>query len=335
MKTSHRFAAIRRNDEQIAKIDATGVVTSGEPGDSHVVVFYDTGVVPVPVMRPVSDVVGPKYPDVPTPTEIDRLVVKKLRKLGVVPSELCSDTEFLRRASLDVTGTLPTAKEVAAFLADKSPDKRQKKVDELLARPTYAAWWTTRLCDMTGNNDRALVNISPVDQRASQEWYDWLLKRVQANMPYDKIVEGIVLATSRPASQSYTDYAEEMTDLYRKDSSGTIPKHAIRRPSRTDPFLGAAEHPAAAAEGTQLRLHVSGNSHPMCRVPQAPVRSVDAGRLPRIHEVLCARPLRRRSRPTGRSTTSFWRRRKPAARRTGDVRREYPAALGGRENAAL
>jgi hypothetical protein len=222
------------NDEQIAKIDASGVVTSCEPGDSHVVVFYDSGVLPVPVMRPVSDVVGPKYPDVPTPTEIDRLVVKKLKKLGVVPSELCSDTEFLRRASLDVTGTLPTAKEVTAFLADKSPDKRRKKVDELLARPTYSAWWTTRLCDMTGNNDRALVNVSPVGQRESQEWYDWLLKRVQANMPYDKIVEGIVLATSRPATQSYTDYAEEMTDLYRKESQRRHPGHQFAdRPGLT------------------------------------------------------------------------------------------------------
>jgi hypothetical protein len=206
------------NDEQVAKIDAAGLVTSGEPGDSHVVVFYDSGVVPVAVMRPVSEVVGPRYPDVPAPTEVDRLVVKKLQKLGIVPSEVCSDAEFLRRVSLDVTGTLPTAKEVAAFLADKTPDKRGRKVDELLARPTYAAWWTTRLCDITGNNDGALANITPVDQRASQEWYDWLLKRVSANVPYDKIVEGIVLATSHPANESYNDYAEEMTDLYRKDS---------------------------------------------------------------------------------------------------------------------
>lgn len=207
------------NDEQVAKIDSTGVVTSAEPGDSHVVAFYDSGVFPVPVMRPVSEVVGPRYPDVPAPTEVDRLVVKKLRKLGIVPSELCSDTEFLRRVSLDVTGSLPTAKDVASFLADKTADKRRRKVDELLARPTYAAWWTTRLCDITGNNDRSLANITPVDQVASQEWYDWLLKRVQANVPYDKIVEGIVLATSRPVNESYTDYAEEMTDLYRKDSN--------------------------------------------------------------------------------------------------------------------
>lgn len=212
------------NDEQIAKIDASGNVTSGEPGDSHVVVFYDTGVVPVPVMRPVSDVVGPRYPAVPAPTEIDRLVVKKLKKMGIVPSELCTDTEFLRRASLDVTGTLPTAKEVAAFVADKSPDKRSRKVDELLTRPTYAAWWTTRICDITGNNDQALNNLTLVDQSASQEWYDWVLKRVQANMPYDKLVENIVLAKSRPANESYTDYAEEMTDLYRKPAERHHPE---------------------------------------------------------------------------------------------------------------
>ncbi len=208
------------NDEQVAKIDTHGLVTSVEPGDSHVVAFYDIGVTPIAVVRPVSDVVGPRYPNVPMPTEIDRLVVKKLRKLGIVPSELSRDSEFLRRVSLDLTGTLPAADEVVAFLADKSPDKRHKKIDELLERPTYVAWWTTRLCDLTGNNDRALANITPVNQLASQEWYDWVLKRVRENVPYDKLVEGIVLATSRPPSQTYAEYSNEMTALYRKTPEG-------------------------------------------------------------------------------------------------------------------
>jgi hypothetical protein len=209
------------NDDQIATIDARGLVTSADVGDSHVVVFYDKGVMPVPVMRPVSSLVGNAYPQVSTPTEIDRRVVNKLRKLGIVPSELCTDSEFLRRTSFDLTGTLPTATEAAAFLADKSPDKRRKKVDDLLGRPSYAAWWTTRLCDITGNNDSALANVAPVDQRGSQEWYDWILKRVTANVPYDKIVEGIVLATSRPAEETYTDYAHEMSALYHPDAAKT------------------------------------------------------------------------------------------------------------------
>ncbi|HEV7999840.1 MAG TPA: DUF1549 domain-containing protein [Planctomycetaceae bacterium] len=213
------------NDEQIAKIDTTGLVTSVDVGDSHVVAFYDAGVTPVAVVRPVSDVVGPKYPDVPTPTQIDWLVVKKLRKLGIVPSELANDSDFLRRVSLDLTGSLPTADEVVAFLADKSPDKRHRKIDELLERPTYVAWWTTRLCDLTGNNDRALANITPVNQLASQEWYDWVLKRVRENVPYDKLVEGIVLATSRPRSQTYAEYSNEMTALYRKTPEGNYAYH--------------------------------------------------------------------------------------------------------------
>lgn len=217
------------NDEQIAKIDTNGRVTANEPGDSHVVVFYDRGVVPVPVTRPVSDKIGPRYPDVPAPTEIDRLVVKKLKRLGIVPSELCTDAEFLRRVSLDLTGTLPTPQEVTAFLADKRPDKRRHKVDEMLERPTYVAWWTTRLCDITGNNERALANITPVDQRASQEWYDWLLRRVRENVSYDKIVEAIVLAKSRRPDQSWTDYSKEMTDLYHKNPQA----HYADRPGLT------------------------------------------------------------------------------------------------------
>src|SRR5690606_40805998 len=52
-----------------------------------------------------SDVCSSDLPKVPTPTRVDELVVGKLRKLGIVPSELCSDEEFLRRVSLDLTGT--------------------------------------------------------------------------------------------------------------------------------------------------------------------------------------------------------------------------------------
>ncbi|MCU0874292.1 MAG: DUF1549 domain-containing protein, partial [Pirellulaceae bacterium] len=158
------------NDEAIAKIDDQGRVTSGEPGDTHVVVSYDNGVQAVPVLQPVSELRDARYPQVPTPTKVDELVVAKLRKLGVVPSDVCSDAEFLRRASLDLTGTLPTPKDVEAFLADPSPQKRAKKIDQLLETPAYAAWWTTKLCDFTGNNDDQLINATPLRGQASKDW---------------------------------------------------------------------------------------------------------------------------------------------------------------------
>ncbi|MBD3673532.1 MAG: DUF1549 domain-containing protein [Planctomycetaceae bacterium] len=205
------------NNEQIAMIDGEGLVTANEPGDSHVVIFYDNGVVPIPVLQPVSNQVGPKYPAVATPTKVDELVVNKLSKLGVVPSDVCTDEEFLRRVTLDITGTLPTPAEVKQFLADSSSNKRVKKIDELLERPAYAAWWATKLCDFTGNNPYELRNILP-DQRApGSQWYEWVYSRVENNTPYDELVAGIVTGSSRLGEESYQEFCEKMTKVLYKD----------------------------------------------------------------------------------------------------------------------
>lgn len=209
----------RTNDDSVAVVSESGVVTAAGKGDTAVVAFYDNGIAPVPVLLPVSDRVGKNYPDVPTPTKVDELVVAKLRKLGVVPSDLCTDAEFLRRVSLDMTGTLPPHEEVTAFLADKSADKRAKKVDELLERPEYAAWWATRLCDFTGNNEAngPLGGEQGLRRDMARLWYAWLYRRVRDNAPYDKLVEGIALATSHRPGQSYADYCAEMSSYYRAD----------------------------------------------------------------------------------------------------------------------
>lgn len=207
------------NNDQIAKIDGDGLVTAGEPGDTHVVVAYDKAVITIPVLRPVSERVGESYPPVATNTKIDELVVTKLRKLGIVPSERSDDAEFLRRVSLDLAGTLPSAQETEEFLANPSPSKRSEKVEELMNTPAYAAWWTTKFCDWTGNNDQQLNNVSPVRGKPGQEWYDWIYKRVSENVPYDDLAAGIVLAESRREGQSYLEYCQEMSKLYSRNSS--------------------------------------------------------------------------------------------------------------------
>jgi len=124
----------------------------------------------------VSDQYGDKYPQIATNTKIDKLVVNKLQKLGMVPAETCDDAEFLRRVSLDITGTLPAPHEIEAFLKNSSPNKRSEKIDELIESPGYAAWWTTKLCDFTQNNYDDLVNVAPVRELPSQHWYDWIKK---------------------------------------------------------------------------------------------------------------------------------------------------------------
>jgi hypothetical protein len=219
------------NDDALAKVDPSGLVTCLGKGDTQIVALYDNGITPVPVFLPVSDLVGDRYPPTPTANRIDELVLKKLRKLGITQSPLSDDAEFLRRASLDVTGTLPTPDEIRAFLADRSADKRQKKIDQLLERPAYAAWWATRLCDLTGDNPN---QITWFDQNAAAtEWYDWLYDRMRRNTPYDQIVAGILLATSRRPDQSYQDYCRQMATYYAPD------KPADFAASPTMPFYWA------------------------------------------------------------------------------------------------
>jgi hypothetical protein len=211
------LSRFQSNDESVATVGPHGLVASAGRGDTHVVAFYDNGVLAVPVLRPVSEQVGPNYPEVPTRTEVDRQVVSRLRKLGIVPSELCTDAEFLRRVSLDLTGSLPAPAEVQAFVADQSPDKRPRKVDELLARPTYAAWWTNRLCDLMGNTPRNFQGMASAAEMA-RNWYAWIARRVGENRPYDEIVAGIVLGVSREPGKSYDDYIAAESGFYRKEN---------------------------------------------------------------------------------------------------------------------
>jgi hypothetical protein len=200
----------KSNDTEVADVSEAGQVKSLGQGDTHIIVFYDNGITPVPVLRPVSAEAVAAYPAISTPTKIDELVVAKLRRLGIVPAETSSDAEFLRRVSLDVTGTLPAPQEVEAFLADATPDKRARKVDELLERPGYAAWWATRLCDITGNNPKNAGNNAFRDME-SRQWYDWIHARIEKNVPYDELIAGIVEATGRKEAQSLEDYCREMT----------------------------------------------------------------------------------------------------------------------------
>jgi hypothetical protein len=215
-----RFQA---NDDSIASIDADGVVTVRGRGAAHVVVFYDNEVSAVAVETPISDLVGDKYPKLPEPTRIDELIGAKLRTLGIVPAEICTDAEFLRRASLDACGTLPTADEVERFLADTSPDKRLRKIDELLARPAYAAWWSNKLCDYTGNSP---FGQSELGQKLSVQWYHWIYRRVLDDVPYDELVAGIVTAVGREDHEPYVEYSRSMTELAQAEN---LPRFAERR----------------------------------------------------------------------------------------------------------
>jgi hypothetical protein len=207
------------NDDTVAEVSDDGVITCTSPGDTYVVSFYDKGIFSSQVMMPVSDSTQDRYPAVQTPTEIDRLVVQKLSPLGIVPSAVCADQEFLRRVSLDLAGTLPSGDEVQSFLVDPSPEKRQHKVDELLSSEAYSTWWAVKLADLTGSNSQSLGSTD-MNSPASLQWNAWLERRLIDNVGWDRIAAGIILATSRRPGQTYESYAAEQS-LHLKRSDGT------------------------------------------------------------------------------------------------------------------
>jgi hypothetical protein len=128
------------------------------------------------------------YAALPVNNFIDQRVYDRLKKLGIAPSDVCNDAEFLRRASLDAIGLLPTPEEAKAFLADPDPDKRNKLIDRLLANPAYADHWANKWGDLLrGNPFRVGVkSVYTLDH--------WLRQSFRQNKPFDQLVRELLTA---------------------------------------------------------------------------------------------------------------------------------------------
>ena len=189
------FCELRAKDDSIADVSPLGEVRAARTGDTAIVASYRGLTATARVFVPVAG--GGPYPAVPEVNYIDREVFAKLKRLNVVPSDLATDEEFLRRVTIDTTGGLPSPEEVRAFVADKDARKREKLIDKLLAHPLHAALWATKMCDVTACNVDAMDGTPEERQRRARQWHDWFRHRFATNVPYDKIARGVLTATSR------------------------------------------------------------------------------------------------------------------------------------------
>jgi hypothetical protein len=267
----------RTNDDAVAEVTPLGQVRAVRPGDTSLVVSYRGHVLPVRVLVPAPAPPGFRYPEVPEVNFIDHEVFAKLRRLNMVPSGLSSDTEFLRRVTIDTIGTLPSPQEVRDFLADSRPDKRSRKIDELLAHPMHAALWATRFCDITGNNTDALENPQQRRAQLSQMWHDWFRKRLADNVPYDEIVRGVLCATSREglSPEEYVKQVqktEEITGRFNEVYANRSSLDLFWRRQQRVPIEQWGEKTAAAFLGVRLEC-AQCHKHPFDRWTQADYRA--------------------------------------------------------------
>lgn len=209
------LSRFRCNNDAVASVDAEGLVTATAFGDTHLIAFYDNAVAAIPVINIDTSRPLPAWPADPPAATIDTLVNQRLNSLQLVPSVICTDAEFLRRASIDLTGTLPASDEVRAFLADPDPsgNKRIRKIDELLQRPAMAAWWATKLCDFTGCNPTQQAELG---QELAEQWYMWIYERLRQNQPWDQLAADILLATGRENGQSWSQYSAQTSACFRE-----------------------------------------------------------------------------------------------------------------------
>ncbi|MCS7161691.1 MAG: DUF1549 and DUF1553 domain-containing protein [Gemmatales bacterium] len=188
-----REAEYSSNDAELLSVSETGLVESlDRPGEGTVMVRYLGHVAVFRATIP-QEVPAEKLRMPPTANFIDEHVFAKLRQLGLPPSDLCSDSEFLRRVFIDITGTLPTLAEVEKFLADQDPRKREKLVDDLLNRPEYANYFALKWGDILRNRQRGLVGVGGGAAR-TQALHRWIRDSLAANKPYDQFVREILTA---------------------------------------------------------------------------------------------------------------------------------------------
>jgi len=124
--------------------------------------------------------------------KIDDLVFARLKQLGIQPANLCSDAVFVRRAYLDVIGTVPTGKEANQFLQDKDPKKRSALIDRLLDRPEFADYWAMKWSDLLRIKAEFPINLWP---NAAQAYHHWIVSSLSENKPYDQFVRELLTAS--------------------------------------------------------------------------------------------------------------------------------------------
>ncbi|HSI35867.1 MAG TPA: DUF1549 domain-containing protein, partial [Tepidisphaeraceae bacterium] len=148
------LAEYASNEPEVAKPDEHGRVRVGTLAGEAVVVARYMGLVDVSRVTVPTDKALPAetFAKLPVANYVDSLVYERLRELAIAPSGRCTDEEFLRRASLDIAGALPTPDEARKFLADSDPDKRNKLIDRLVDGPTFADHWANKWGDLLRPN---------------------------------------------------------------------------------------------------------------------------------------------------------------------------------------
>jgi hypothetical protein len=204
-----RLTVFTSSDTAVAEVTSTGLVQFRQSGEVAILCRY------LDAMRSVRLTyleAKPSFHWVSRPEEnfIDKLVFDKLKLLSIQPSDACTDAEFVRRASLDICGDLPTAEEARDFLASKDVHKRAHLIDRLLEREEYADFWTLKWLDVLRSNRKT------IQPKGTQAYQQWLRNKIEVNAPFDQLVRELLTANGNTFANPPANYyrvARDPTNL--------------------------------------------------------------------------------------------------------------------------
>ncbi len=201
-----RQAQFQSNEIAVAAVDNDAVVRTFDlSGDATIMARYMGQVTVFRALVPLGKPIA-KYPDFPANNYIDTLALARWKKLGIVPSDLCSDSEFIRRVTVDLCGRLPTPEETKAFLADTASAKRGKLIDRLLDSRDYSAYFAMRWGSILRNASLA------GSEQAAYAFHEWIRDNIARNRPYDEFVRGVVAAAGEWQDAPAVNWYWQMRD---------------------------------------------------------------------------------------------------------------------------
>ncbi len=200
------LAYFSTNNDNSAIVSQAGLVTAKNRGEAFVMCRFDTHTVGADFIVLPKDLEF-QWQTIPENNFIDLRINEKLRKLRIQPSELCTDAEFVRRASLDICGIAPTAETIEGFLAETSPDKRAKLVDQLLERKEFVEIWVMKWSELLQVRSSQLVSY-----KSALLYYEWLNSRISKEVPVNVMVKELLSAQGGTFTEPSTNFYQNEQD---------------------------------------------------------------------------------------------------------------------------
>ncbi|MBX7103071.1 MAG: DUF1549 domain-containing protein [Gemmataceae bacterium] len=185
-----REAFLESGNSEAVRAEKNGLCTTLRRGEAPILARYE-GAYAATTLTVMGDRNGFVWEEPARFNTIDEFTAAKWKRMKIRPSDLCTDAEFLRRVSLDLTGLPPTADQVRAFIADARPTqvKRDALVDQLVGSPEYVEHWTNKWADLLQ------VNRKYLGTEGSAAFRGWIRRQLADNVPYDRFAAGILTAS--------------------------------------------------------------------------------------------------------------------------------------------